>query len=273
MRDGKGSPSPASEPELCPDNADTGLLCLSLMLRFHGLAVDAKALSHRFASGAHGLSEVDLLRAAREFGLRCRWIASRWDRLAKTPLPAIAATGDGKFLILAKVAAAEGKVLIHDPVENRPVTLDLAAFEQLWSGRLLLMTKRASLSETFAKFDIAWFVPAILKYKRILIEVLVASFVLQLFALVTPLFFQVIIDKVVVGKATQCSTHSSVDGMGRTRPADHCDMGAAQYAEMSSESSTSMVLGLSIGLSVGLCAVGTCIVLIVVMSVRCPTGL
>ena len=168
------------------------------MLRFHGLAVDAKALSHRFASGAHGLSEVDLLRAAREFGLRCRWIASRWDRLAKTPLPAIAATGDGKFLILAKVAAAEGKVLIHDPVENRPVTLDLAAFEQLWSGRLLLMTKRASLSETFAKFDIAWFVPAILKYKRILIEVLVASFVLQLFALVTPLFFQVIIDKVLV---------------------------------------------------------------------------
>ena len=180
---------------------DTGLLCLVLLLRFHGLAVDAKALAHRFAPGAKGLSDSDLLRAAREFGLKARWVTSDWQKLSKTPLPAIAETKDGQFCILAKVAeneAQDARALMHDPIENRPVALTRAELEKHWSGRLLLMTKRASLSESFAKFDIAWFIPAILKYKRILTEVLIASFVLQLFALVTPLFFQVIIDKVLV---------------------------------------------------------------------------
>ncbi len=172
------------------------------MLRFHGLAADAKALSHRFAPGPEGLIDSDLLRAAREFGLKSRWVEARWERLSKIALPAVAQTRDGRFFVLAKVAPGEGgeegKILVHDPVDNRPVSLTKSEFEKIWSGRLMLMAKRASLGETFAKFDIAWFVPAILKYKRILIEVLVASFVLQLFALVTPLFFQVIIDKVLV---------------------------------------------------------------------------
>lgn len=48
------------------------------------------------------------------------------------------------------------------------------------------------------KFDISWFIPAIIKHKKLLTEVLVASFFIQLFALITPLFFQVIIDKVLV---------------------------------------------------------------------------
>lgn len=60
------------------------------------------------------------------------------------------------------------------------------------------MTKRSVLPGMSGKFDISWFIPAILKYKKILLQVIVASFFIQLFALVTPLFFQVIIDKVLV---------------------------------------------------------------------------
>lgn len=48
------------------------------------------------------------------------------------------------------------------------------------------------------RFDFSWFIPAILKYRTMLGEVLLASFFIQLFALVTPLFFQVIIDKVLI---------------------------------------------------------------------------
>ena len=185
---------------------DTGLLCLVLLLRFHGLAVDAKALSHRFAPGLKGLEDADLLRAARESGLKARWVTTSWNRLTKIPLPAVAETKDGRYFVLAKIAAgeppengaSEPKALIHDPEENRPMAISRTELERNWTGRLLLMTKRASLADTFSKFDIAWFIPAILKYKRILAEVLIASFVLQLFALVTPLFFQVIIDKVLV---------------------------------------------------------------------------
>src|ERR1043165_8729644 len=67
-----------------------------------------------------------------------------------------------------------------------------------WDGQLVLMARRAGLSDLGRRFDITWFMGAIHKYRRLLGEVLVASFFLQLFALVSPLFFQVIIDKVLV---------------------------------------------------------------------------
>jgi subfamily B ATP-binding cassette protein HlyB/CyaB len=67
-----------------------------------------------------------------------------------------------------------------------------------WSGELILFTSRASLAGELAKFDFTWFIPAVVKYRKLLGEVLLVSFVLQLFALVTPLFFQVVMDKVLV---------------------------------------------------------------------------
>jgi len=63
------------------------------------------------------------------------------------------------------------------------------------------MTRRASLTDLGRRFDITWFLGAISKYRRLLGEVLVASFFLQLFALVSPLFFQVVIDKVLVHRS------------------------------------------------------------------------
>ena len=63
---------------------------------------------------------------------------------------------------------------------------------------LILVTRRASIRELGGRFGFGWFVPAILKYRGLFAEVLAASFFLQLFALITPLFFQVIIDKVLV---------------------------------------------------------------------------
>jgi subfamily B ATP-binding cassette protein HlyB/CyaB len=74
--------------------------------------------------------------------------------------------------------------------------------EAEWDGRLVLMTKRLGLSDLARRFDITWFLSAMHKYRRLLIEVLIASFFLQLFSLVTPLFFQVVIDKVLVHRST-----------------------------------------------------------------------
>ena len=68
----------------------------------------------------------------------------------------------------------------------------------LWSGELILFASRASLAGELARFDFSWFIPAVVKYRKLLAEVLIVSVVLQLFALVTPLFFQVVMDKVLV---------------------------------------------------------------------------
>lgn len=70
-----------------------------------------------------------------------------------------------------------------------------------YGGRLLLITSRANMLSELAKFDFRWFVPAVVKYRRILLEVFIVSLFIQLFALITPLFFQVVMDKVLVHHA------------------------------------------------------------------------
>src|SRR6185437_2859236 len=103
---------------------------------------------------------------------------------------------DGRFFILAKVA--EDKALVQDPLASQPAVLSQGEFEAAWDGSLVLFARRSGLSELSRRFDIGWFLQAMHKYRRLLGEVLVASLFLQLFALVSPLFFQVVIDKVLV---------------------------------------------------------------------------
>jgi subfamily B ATP-binding cassette protein HlyB/CyaB len=177
---------------------DTGLICLLILARFYDLPADDAQLRHQFAQSGRLLSDTELLRAAKHLGLKAGVANTRWSKLPEAPLPAIAKRKDGRYAVLAKV---EGdKALIQDPVEKRALVLSREQFEAGWTGELLLFAKRAHLRLQDLKFDFTWFIPSIVKYRKLLGEVLVASFFLQLFALLTPLFTQVVIDKVLVHK-------------------------------------------------------------------------
>src|ERR1700732_4537395 len=177
--------------------ADQGLLALVTLLRFLGIGADPEQIRHRFGGSPVGIPE--MLRVASEFGLKARARKTAWSRLPNSPLPAIAALKDGGFMFLGK--AGEDKVLVQSPSSPRPALMNQAEFEAVWDGRLVFMTRRAGLLDLSRRFDITWFLGAIHKYRRLLAEVLVASFFLQLFALVSPLFFQVVIDKVLVHRS------------------------------------------------------------------------
>ncbi|OQW36127.1 MAG: peptidase C39 [Nitrospira sp. SG-bin2] len=177
---------------------DTGLTCLLILARFYDLPADGLQLRHQFAQSGQPLSDSELLRAAKHLGLKAGLLKTQWSKLPGTPLPAVAKRTDGRYVVLAKIDG--DKALIQDPAEARPLVLSREQFESAWAGELLLFTKRANLRLQDLKFDFTWFIPAIVKYRKLLGEVLVASFFLQLFALLTPLFTQVVIDKVLVHK-------------------------------------------------------------------------
>ena len=166
-----------------------------MLLRFHGVGADPEKIRHHFGA-AIGVPE--MLRCAKQFGLKARTFRSSWQRLIKTPLPGIAMLSDGSYLIVGK--ASDDQVLVQNPLLSRPILMSRAEFEEVWDGRLLLMAGRAGLVELSRRFGISWFLGAIHKYRYLLGEVLVASFFLQLFALVSPLLFQVVIDKVLVSR-------------------------------------------------------------------------
>lgn len=182
-------------------DVDTGLVCLVMLARLHGIAADQEQIAHQHAPEGGCLGTPEVLLAARQLGLQAKLVKTRIERLGQTPLPAVAvfkptADSPGRFVILARVEADQ--VLIQCPKAGRPETLSLTAFAEQWSGELILFTSRASLAGEMSKFDFTWFIPAIIKYRVLLGEVLFVSLVLQCFALITPLFFQVVMDKVLV---------------------------------------------------------------------------
>jgi subfamily B ATP-binding cassette protein HlyB/CyaB len=178
-------------------SADPGLDALVTLLHFQGVAADRDQIRHRL--GTDNIGAPEILRCAKELGLKARTHRTKWSRLARTPLPAIAALQDGGFMVLAKVG--EDKVLVQSPPTSRPALMPRSEFLAIWDGTLIMMTRRAGLSDITRRFGIGWFAGAIHKYRRLLGEVLIASFFLQLFALVSPLFFQVVIDKVLVHRS------------------------------------------------------------------------
>ena len=184
--------------ETPPDLTDTGLICLLILARFHDLPADGSQLQHLYTQSGQALSETDLLRAAKHVGLKAGVVQTKWDKLVDMPLPAMARLVDGRYLVVAKVQGE--KVLVQHGDETRPLVLSRERFEMIWTGDLLLFTKRVNIRLQDLKFDFTWFIPAIVKYRKFFGEVLMASLFLQLFALLTPLFTQVVIDKVLVHK-------------------------------------------------------------------------
>ncbi len=178
-------------------STDTGLDALLTLLHLQGVAADRAQLRHRLGAASFGAA--DIVRCARSLGLKARTYRTQWSRLSDTPLPAIAMLRDGGFMVIAKASA--DKVLVQSPQAQRPVLMDRDELCAIWDGGLILMVRRAGLSDLGRHFDITWFIGAIGKYRRLLGEVLAASFFLQLFALVSPLFFQVVIDKVLVHRS------------------------------------------------------------------------
>ena len=198
------------------------LAALCVIARFHQVAADPQALAHQLGLPASAQPDVqDLLRAARYLGLQAKCVRSTVDRLALTPLPALAvmrsgsdgaadaqphvvvlAQCDGKRVLVTGLRGVGEQGIAPGGAglarEAAPTIEPIDAFAARWTGELILITSRASLAGELARFDFSWFIPALVKYRRLLGEVLLISFLLQLFGMVSPLFFQVVMDKVLV---------------------------------------------------------------------------
>src|SRR5579884_875985 len=123
-------------------NISSGIAALLLLLRFHGIAADERQVAHQYGESI-GVRE--MLRCAKDMKLKARMLVSTWERLARTPLPAIAERRDGGFILLSK--ASDNRILILDPAVGKPQMLERGAFEQQWSGKIILMTRRAGLTD------------------------------------------------------------------------------------------------------------------------------
>ncbi|KGM57224.1 peptidase C39 [Lysobacter arseniciresistens ZS79] len=194
----QGSAALAVVETAAPDGErpDLALHGLVLLAQFHGVAADARQLAHEFGRIGERFDETTLLLAARKLGLKAKVVVQPVSRMGMASLPALALVQEGDAFIVARVN--DDQILIHDLVEKRPRAITQEEFEARYAGRLLQLASRASVLGDLAKFDFSWFIPAVFKYRKLLLEVFIVSFFIQMFALITPLFYQVVMDKVLV---------------------------------------------------------------------------
>lgn len=178
-----------------PNNHNLALTALKIIAHFHGIAINGEDIAHQYVHD-HAMTVEDWLLAAKSLGLKAKLSKQKIDRLSLLALPALVWREDGQHFVLAKIDG--DRYLIQDLELGKPVILSKEEFSLRYSGQVILVASRASILGQLAKFDFTWFIPAVIKYRRIFLEVLGVSVVIQLFALITPMFFQVVMDKVLV---------------------------------------------------------------------------
>lgn len=181
--------------------APSGLICLSLIAGQLQRPTDPIQLTQSLGlNPTQAVTEDQILLAAKRIGLKARGANLGLEKLSRLPAPAMALCKDGEYVLLIR-REPDGTVLIGDPFQPRPQRLSADEFQQRWSGRIILVRVRLEFDNPNRPFDLFWFIPALWKFRKPLATVLVAALLIQLVGLVTPLFTQVIIDKVLSHKS------------------------------------------------------------------------
>ncbi|MFT4824831.1 MAG: subfamily B ATP-binding cassette protein HlyB/CyaB [Halioglobus sp.] len=183
-------------------SVDSGLLSLALVAQLHHVAANALQLQHQFGQNDAPCTTEDILRAAISLGFKAKPAQLSEPDLNPRALPAICQANDGDFFVVARQKETEARTreyLVQRANHSQLNTLSSEELKRLWSGTVILLVPKSSgATGDNRSFNLRWFIPSLVKYRKLFTEVIVASFFLQLFALVTPLFFQVVMDKVLV---------------------------------------------------------------------------
>lgn len=180
---------------------DAGLSAISIIAAHYRIVAQPERLARELALQGPA-SPDDLRRAAKSIGLKSRVIEIRdVRRLMNAPLPAVVRFTSGEFAVLASIAK-NGFCRIVDPVRFTVREVEAGELMRSTNGNVMLVQRRfAGPGTTSDTFGFRWFLPSLFRYRKAFGHVLLASLFVQLFALVTPLFFQVVVDKVLAHRS------------------------------------------------------------------------
>src|SRR6202047_5154122 len=195
-----------------PQPVLSGISCLTAIARFHGLDYTEAQLVQLAAPGPEGGKPANLVQVARKIDLTAKLVRLSWDRLHRLgqALPAILILRDGEAVVLSgvKETADAKEIVIRDPRAPQQGFLfwDRDKAEEAWDGRVILIKRQYALSDASQPFSLRWFVPEFLRQKRAFGDVAMAALTLHVLALATPIFFQLMIDRVVVHRVEATMT-------------------------------------------------------------------
>jgi subfamily B ATP-binding cassette protein HlyB/CyaB len=180
---------------------DSGLQALCAVAGYYRITSDPVKIARELAIAGRPFASDDLVRAAKLLGLKAR-VLQRVDgaRFARLPTPSLVKLKDGGFVVFGGLLA-NGLYRLFDPATRADRAVSLEELAGQVEPMAILVARHVFGSGINPRtFGFQWFLPSILRYRKPLGQVLLGSLFIQIFALVTPLFFQIVIDKVLTHK-------------------------------------------------------------------------
>ncbi|MET4290657.1 subfamily B ATP-binding cassette protein HlyB/CyaB [Bradyrhizobium sp. LB8.2] len=183
--------------------AQTALECLSRVAAHHGIDLPSDRLRHAYAVDDGGISTDLLLRIAHEAGLRARATQLDWKALRRLgeAYPALVQLSNQNWVLVVDAGPDRDAVTVFDPLAERrgePLLVDAERFCARWLGKVILFKPERRSTQGQRAFGLRWFVPEMLREWRLFSDVAIAAVFLYALGLALPIFFQLVIDKVLV---------------------------------------------------------------------------
>ena len=182
----------------------TTIQCLAAIAQHHRLSVNPERLIEDYALVSEEPTPAILLRVAADIGLKAKYDKLSWAGLLvqEGVFPLIARMSDGNCVIVVSASSKdEGQVAILNPMADQAsevLLIDREKFCARWQGEVFLMKRLYALPEKDREFGFRWFIPEIMKQKGALRDIAITAIAMHLLALASPIFFQLVIDKVLV---------------------------------------------------------------------------
>jgi len=179
------------------NNLDSGLFCAAMMTRLRGNPVEMDQVTHLFARENPHIHLLDLARIMKELGFRARIMQTSPDGIDPVLFPLVAECVDGSFVILAARDRDGDRIMVQESGSDRGRWVTCDELADHLSGQVLLLKKTGGDDVDDRRFGLGWFFRSARKYWPVLRECMLASFFVQVFALLSPLVFMIVIDKVL----------------------------------------------------------------------------
>ena len=171
----------------------TGLVSIELVCKYYSIDIDVESLKRKYFI-AEELSAEEILRILKDIGFKTGHKNFRTlQELKKYPFPGIVILKDNSFAVV--LGLKDEKVLYFDCADKKVYEVSAEKFNNLWKNEAIVLYPK--FKTTILHLNFKWLFSEFFKYKSIFSQVILSSVFIQIFALITPLFIQIIVDKVL----------------------------------------------------------------------------
>ncbi|CAK0748911.1 ATP-binding cassette subfamily B protein [Azospirillaceae bacterium] len=181
----------------------SGLEGLVLVARHHGINTTVAQLVHNNALPPRDVLPHEIPRLARTIGMKARKSRFKWEKLISLNkvFPLLLSLNNKNTVIMIGIRrdTPEPMAVLVDPLASRPEPFFVTReqLEAQWSGDAVLLRRTYDLTDSEQPFGLRWFIPEMWLQRAAFRDVAIAAVVLHVISLATPMFFQLILDRVM----------------------------------------------------------------------------